>query len=190
MSRCSSSTSALGNVWQRFVLAVLRPAVPSFESFAIHDQLRAHDIVLDVVVREVLATFVADATGMSPGAPFGAVDLEYPEAVAGGTFRSGDQLRVHTALVLHQTDPRADVGPGGPGSLELVHGFALGEDLRFDLNLDRQDRRDRYQQPQKSHLRVSSFHGDHFRSFVPAIGGCVATKYPIYNATATCMRRD
>lgn len=73
--------------------------------------LSAHDIVSDIVVREILATFSANASTMSPGTPFGAVNLEDPVTITGGRLRPGYQIRVQSTLALHQTDPTADIAP-------------------------------------------------------------------------------
>lgn len=73
--------------------------------------LSARDIVSDIVIREILATFFANAPAMSSGTPLGAVNLEDPVTVAGGRLRPSYQIRVQSALALHQTDPTAYVAP-------------------------------------------------------------------------------
>lgn len=73
--------------------------------------LSARDIVSDIVIREILAAFFANASAMSSGTPFGAVNLEDPVTVAGGRLRASYQIRVQSTLALHQTDPTADIAP-------------------------------------------------------------------------------
>lgn len=104
----SPSFQTFSNVRKRLVLALLQPAIPRLESFRLLDLEGAGDVVLNVVIGEVLAAFVADASGVSSGAPFHTADLEDPETVAGRCLRSGNQAGVQTALALHQANPIAN----------------------------------------------------------------------------------
>lgn len=84
LGRHSSPPRAVCEVRQRLVLALLRPPIPRLESIPIKDLLGARDVVLYIVVQEVLAAFIADATCTSPDAPPGTVDLKDAMRIAGG----------------------------------------------------------------------------------------------------------
>lgn len=149
------SPPAIGDVGQGLVLALLHPAVPRLESLVLQDQFRADYVVLDVVVGEALAAFVAEAAGVSAGTPFPAADLEDAEAEAGGPFRAVHHVRVHPALAVHQADPIADEGPGDAGTLQLVRRLALGQDPSEHLSRRQQGYCDSRRQPK---LRRLHFH--------------------------------
>lgn len=111
------SPFAVTNIRQRFILAFLHPTIPSFEPFQTLNLLSTLDIVLDVVVGEILATFVADSSGVPSGAPFRAVNLEHAETIAGRCFWASDQLCVQSTLTLHQADPVAYQAPRDSSTL-------------------------------------------------------------------------
>lgn len=133
----SPSFQTFSNVRKGFVLALLQPAIPRLESFRLLDLEGAADVVLDVVIGEVLAAFVADTPGVSSGAPLHAADLEDSEIVAGRCLRTGNQAGVQTTLALHQADPVADQTSGDFCPLQFLYCLTLGQDLRLQL-YDRQ----------------------------------------------------
>lgn len=105
----SSSTSfAVSNIRQRFVLAFLHPAIPRLESFHTLNLFGALDVICDIVIGEILATFVTNTSAVSSGTPFGAIYLKDSITVAGGSLRTSDQLCVQSTFALHQADPIAD----------------------------------------------------------------------------------
>ena len=98
------------------------------ESLALGDDLRAGDVVLDVVVEEVVAVLVADAAGPEGATPLVTADLEDAVGVAGRVAWAGLLLRVHVAVVLHDADVVADEGATNTGAHELLGALALRQD--------------------------------------------------------------